>query len=139
MWAVSGVTALCFGEMRLTPGSILNRKANDIIFAGSIGWKKITAYCIMAIIVLLFFALLQLVVTFLINDIGALIVNISIIAASAYYLSPLLPGNYLMLKRCTCIYGNGGVSMGQGIMIYSAGCLVLAVIGYICFRQKDIF
>ena len=29
--------------------------------------------------------------------------------------------------------------MGQGIMIYSAGCLVLAVIGYICFRQKDIF
>lgn len=139
MWAVSGVTALCFGEMRLTPGSILNRKANDIIFADSIGWKKITAYCIMAIIVLLFFALLQLVVTFLINDIGALIVNISIIAASAYYLSPLLPGNYLMLKRCTCIYGNGGVSMGQGIMIYSAGCLVLAVIGYICFRQKDIF
>lgn len=61
-----------------------------------------------------------------------------VLAASAYYTSPYLIGNYLMVLRNEVVLDNGGIYTTVGNWIGIGLTFVSSIIGYGVFKKKDI-
>lgn len=81
--------------------------------------------------------MIQMVLSLLWLPIAGFVVDVVILTASAYYFSPLLIGNYTMLRRSSIMLGNGiqyPIAIAVEIMILMA----LAIFGGWYFKRYDI-
>ena len=95
-------------------------------------------FAFQAFLVLCGLSILQAAVTLYTRPIAGFLFIACILIISAYYLSPYLPGNYLMLLRMKEFSENGGVTIAGGIMAGSMMCVLGAGIGCFKVRKMDI-
>ncbi len=94
---------------------------------------------IMPIIIAIALGILEMFLSFICNPLIALIVMLTICVASAYWYSPFLPGNYIMLIRNRWLFPQYHIRMICGIIYSVIIGTVSAVIGYYYFYRQDIY
>ena len=96
------------------------------------------AILLMPPLMMIALCLVQMAVSLFIRPIFSYVLTVAIMLSSAYYLSPLLPGNYAMPVRSAEMI-EGGVTLRSGC----ATCVLLIALsvltGMIRFRRYDIF
>ncbi len=81
--------------------------------------------------------LVQLAVSVNANPLAAFAVTATLLFYAAFYLSPLLPGNYLMLARSDLVIHNG-VDAGWGIALSVAAGAAAVLAGGKAFARHDL-
>lgn len=91
----------------------------------------------MPVLITMTFALLQMVLIILIGPLFAMIVVMLLIFMSAYYMNPLLWGNYSMVLRSSLAVSNG-YDMLLGFLIGIVLIIVFWLVGSRIFENTDI-
>ncbi|HIZ20633.1 MAG TPA: hypothetical protein H9674_07220 [Firmicutes bacterium] len=82
-------------------------------------------------------SLLQLALMTVVKPVGAYIVIAVVVAASAYFYTPLLIGNYAMLLR-NASFLEGGIAFWPALLVDLGIALAAAAAGFLAFRRYDI-
>ncbi|RKI42618.1 hypothetical protein D7V86_19115 [bacterium D16-51] len=85
----------------------------------------------------LFFGLLQMAIGLYIKPILSFVALLTILLASAYWQTWLLPGNWGMPNRTIPIFDNGFLP-SVCIALLLSGILICIITGYFIFKKKDI-
>lgn len=105
----------------------------------TIGWGRFwSIWVIVPVLTAISLAFLQFAVSILFHTITGYITSLTILVVSCYWMTPWLPGNYLMLLRSDLIVDNG-VPCSIGIILSIAIIFCSLLTGFIAFRRKDIF
>lgn len=105
----------------------------------AIGWGRFWGiWIILPTLVTISLAFLQFTISILIHTLAGYIVSLTILVVSCYWMTPWLPGNYLMLLRSRLMVDNG-VPFCTGIFLSTGIILCSILIGLYAFRRKDIF
>ena len=62
---------------------------------------------------------------------------IAVLVVSAFYLTPLLPGNYLMTARTACLF-DYGMNPYAGMLLGILLGVVAVAAGGVAFKSKDV-
>lgn len=82
-------------------------------------------------------ALFQMTVSLISTPIYSFILSAGILFSSAYYMSPLLLGNYCMAMRSNLIT-HDGMDVGNGVLLAVTVSIISIILGLIIFERNDI-
>ena len=93
--------------------------------------KIVIAITVMSLLVFLFLCITEMVLSFMLNEIVAIIIMFSYVSTSVYWCKSGLFANYTILQRINY------VSQIHGIVFISMCCITICIWGYLYFRQID--
>lgn len=132
-----GVTIFTGGKLSLqASGDILTEFFGVTLEAVDNG-ALILAVFTLPLLTSIAFSLVQMTVMFCIKPIYSYLLVVVLLVASAYLMTPLMPGNYAMLWR-NQVWCEDGISTVVAIVVDVMISLVAVLAGYVCFKQKDI-
>lgn len=91
----------------------------------------------MPILIVSALSFLQMTISLFIKPFFSFCISAGILVLSAYYLHPLMLGNYAMSQRNNLLINNG-VSMKSGIILSVLLLLLSCIIGLLVFKRYDI-
>lgn len=125
------------GRAPLTPTSELQQIMN--MYGPSV-WSSGAWGCfvfLLPVLTTLTLGMAQMVLSLIWLPIAGFVADVVILVASAYYFSPLLIGNYTMLRRSSMVLA-GGIQYPAAIIVELAVIAALAIIGGWYFKRYDI-
>lgn len=123
-------------SLQLTPeyiNAVMNARTGFTEFPNTIIWMTV----LLTFLVTMAFSIWQLVLTLFMKPIFAYIVVISFLLASAYFMTPVMIGNFAMPIRSEYFIGNGYDPV-RGEIILCVVILAGIAVGLIKFRKYDI-
>lgn len=130
----------CFFDARLSfnispyMSSLMNFGSKQIVTSS---WELTIEITLLPLLVTLTLSLFQMVLCLIIKPIFSYIISVIILVSSAYYLSPMLVGNYAMALRSDKVVTNG-LNTLSGIL-YSAFFIIACIVtGSIIFSKCNI-
>lgn len=117
---------------------ILTNTLNTAAISGpAISYKMLLSVFLVTPLILLALSLLQMTLTLFVQPIYSFCMITAVLVVSAYWQSPLLPGNYAMPVRSSQ-YTSDGVSLTVGLLYAGAMIVGTILIGLVRFRHYDI-
>lgn len=140
VWAVIFLYCAVTGiPLNLTlHANILTYTLNTADISGpAISYKMLLSVFLVTPLILLALSLLQMTLTLFVQPIYSFCIIAAVLVISAYWQSPLLPGNYAMPVRSSQ-YTSDGVSLTVGLFYAGAMIVGAILIGAVRFRHYDI-
>lgn len=92
---------------------------------------------LMPLLLVISTGILQMFLSLIIRPLYSYCCSVALMLLSAYYLTPLFPGNYAMLLRNNGVVKNG-VNTFTGVVLLLLVALLSAIGGYLIFQHYDI-
>ena len=99
--------------------------------------KLLPAIFILPFIVMIALNLLQITLSMILKPLYSFGINLVLMLVSAYYLNPLLIGNYAMPVRSDKMISNG-VSFSSGVFLSLVVIILSIAVGLLFFRKRNI-
>lgn len=100
-------------------------------------WLLLVMIIVLPIFTTMAMSMLQMALEFFVLPSVSFICIMAVYILSVFYMSPFMPGNYMMVYRMNQI-NPAGVGLMQGVLIDMAIIIVSIVVGYAGLKKRDI-
>lgn len=130
------INSLWYGNLDTSAEAMLAVYGIDITSLETV--QILAIWVVLPVMISIAMAFLQFTITICLNALAGYTISVVILVASAYWMHPLLFGNYLMIIRSDVVR-EGGMNLVTGIVICIVVDILSILLGYSCFKRKDIY
>ncbi len=127
----------CYGEIFFEPNTLINYELNYISVDSFDSLELYMAMFFLPVITSIALSMVQMTLSFILSPVISYLLTVCYIIASAYYCSPILTGNFLMLLRNKAVEPSG-YSNTLSLVIDATVFITAFFVGLVYFLQSDI-